>query len=98
MRDPIGELLDQNEFQLADQVSKIALKLLEIEGVEKCEVIKCGQFYRANMQIEVSPRMSVKDAHDITGKLKSLLRSETLNLSSVLIHVEQALGRETVDR
>lgn len=94
IRDPVGELLDQNEFSLANEVKALSLTLNEVDDVEKCEVRKCGRSYRVVMHIEVDPDLSVKAAHDITGILKKLIKDKYQNISNVLIHVEPSGNRE----
>lgn len=88
LREPYHELVDRNDAQVAERCTQAAMTVKGITAVERCEARKTGRRYRVIMHAEVDPEMTVKDAHDLTGKVKEAVREELPAVASVLIHVE----------
>lgn len=98
LREPYHELVDRNDTEIARRCAQIALSVEGIDAVERCESRKTGRLYRVIMHAEVDPAMSVKDAHDLTGKVKEAVGEELPAVASVLIHVEPSGHNEGVVR
>ncbi len=49
---------------------------------------KIGHYYMVNLDIEVDPALSVKDAHEIARKVEKSIRSGIRNIYDVMVHVE----------
>lgn len=89
-RDPMQELLDRHHPEVAEAVTRIAMDVPGVEGVERCEVRRSGRGHRVTMHAEVDPQMTVLDAHRITGRIKAAIRGARADVDSVLVHVEPA--------
>ena len=49
---------------------------------------KIGHYYMINLDIEVDPDLSVKDAHDIAKHVENSIKSNLRNIYDVMVHVE----------
>ena len=49
---------------------------------------KIGHHYMVNLDIEVDPYLSVKDAHEIAKNVEDSIKSNLRNIYDVMIHVE----------
>ena len=49
---------------------------------------KIGHYYMINLDIEVDPDLSVKDAHDIAKNVEISIKSNLRNIYDVMVHVE----------
>lgn len=96
LREPYNELVDRHDTVVAQRCVEIALTVEGINAVERCECRKSGRLYRVIMHAEVDPAMTVKDAHDLTGRVKAAVREELPAVASVLIHVEPSGHNERV--
>jgi divalent metal cation (Fe/Co/Zn/Cd) transporter len=56
--------------------------------VEKCIVRKAGFEHFVDMHVEVNPRMSVLDAHQIAHHVKNRVRQVVPAVRDVLVHIE----------
>ncbi|MCA9272064.1 MAG: cation transporter [Phycisphaerales bacterium] len=87
-REPYHELLDRHSPEIADEVAQIAMGVPGVLGVEQCDARQSGRGYRVVMHVEVDPKMTVAEAHAITGRIKAEVRSKRADIDSVLIHIE----------
>ena len=55
---------------------------------------KIGHYYMVNLDIEVHPDLSVKDAHDIAKNVENSIKSNLKNIYDVMVHVEPLGNRE----
>ena len=49
---------------------------------------KIGHYYMINLDIEVDPDLSVKEAHDIAKQVENSIKSNLRNIYDVMVHVE----------
>jgi cation diffusion facilitator family transporter len=49
---------------------------------------KIGHYYMVNLDIEVDPELSVKEAHEIARNVEISIRSNIRNIYDVMVHVE----------
>lgn len=57
---------------------------------------KIGNHYMVNLDIEVVPELSVKEAHDIARKVEKSIKANLNNIYDVMVHVEP-LGNQEED-
>ena len=57
---------------------------------------KIGHYYMVNLDIEVDPELSVKEAHDIARNVETSIKSNLHNIYDVMVHVEP-LGNSEED-
>ena len=88
-RPALGEIMDENLYdELVDKIRQISLTVEGVVGTEKCFIRKTGMTYHVDLHATVDANLSVKVGHDISHKLKDVLRQEIPELGNVLIHVE----------
>lgn len=90
IRPALFELLDAAADDMADDVRRIAGQVEGVRQIEKVYVRKSGSGYHVDMHLHVDPDLSIRVAHALARKVKSVLQTELPNLVSVLIHVEPA--------
>ena len=88
IRPAIRELLDAVSDDMIDVVTKIAQQVEGIRLVEKVWVRKSGSGYFVDMHLHVDPTISIKSAHDLSGRVKATLKSQIPRILGVLIHIE----------
>jgi cation diffusion facilitator family transporter len=49
---------------------------------------KIGHYYMINLDIEVDPKLSVKEAHDIAKNVENSIKSRLRNIYDVMVHIE----------
>tara|TARA_R110002167_G_scaffold196010_7_gene399022 strand:+ start:509 stop:1378 length:870 start_codon:yes stop_codon:yes gene_type:complete len=88
-RPALGEIMDENlHDDLIEKIRKVSLTVEGIVGTEKCFIRKAGTRYHVDLHAEVNGQMSVWEGHELSHKLKDVLREEIPNLGHVLIHIE----------
>ena len=88
-RPALGEILDEHLYDdLVQQVRDIAGKVEGVKDTEKCFVRKTGMTYRIDLHLIVDGRLTVTQGHDISHRLKDVLRFQIPEIADVLIHVE----------
>ena len=90
IREPIDELLDRQATHLDEQVRLVARSIPGIVDVEKLFIRKAGPGYLADMHLQVTDGLSIREAHCIGGKVRAACRSQIRGLNDVLIHLEPA--------
>ena len=89
LRPALGEVMDEQLYD--DLLLEIRNKALEVDGVlgtEKCFIRKAGMKFHIDLHAIVDGKITVKEGHDISHKLKDYLMEEIPNLEYVLIHIE----------
>jgi cation diffusion facilitator family transporter len=57
---------------------------------------KIGNYYMVNLDIEVDPDLTVKEAHEIAKRVEKSLKSSLKNIYDIMVHVEP-LGNHELD-
>ncbi len=88
-RPALGEIMDEHLYDdLVAQIREISLKVPGVMDTEKCFVRKTGIKYLVDLHAIVNSKISVKEGHEISHRLKDKLLSEIPQLADVLIHIE----------
>jgi len=88
-RPALGEIMDEHTHDdIINKIREISIKTEGVIGTEKCFVRKTGMQFHIDLHIIVDSQISVKEGHDISHKLKKILKEEITELSNILIHVE----------
>lgn len=90
MRRPLAELLDEHPGALVAQVRLAAGAVPGVRDVEKVFARSIGGEHLVDMHLHVDGGMTVRDAHALSGKVKSAVRAAAPSVRNVLIHVEPA--------
>ncbi|PWA05431.1 cation diffusion facilitator family transporter [Flavobacterium psychrotolerans] len=88
-RPALGEIMDEHLYDdLVIEIRKISHQVEGIVDTEKCFIRKAGMKYHVDLHAIVDGKISVKEGHDLSHKLKDTLRDEIPELGHVLIHIE----------
>ena len=85
----LQDLMDrQARPEVLANIRSMALAVSGVRGVEKLHVRKAGLEYFVDIHIEVDPRISVTEGHEIGHAVKGHLVSEVTAVKDVLVHIE----------
>ena len=88
-RPALGEIMDEHLYDdLIDEIRDVSTTVDGILGTEKCFIRKAGTKYHIDLHAQVDGKISVKEGHDLSHKLKDRLRRDIPNIGHVLIHIE----------
>jgi cation diffusion facilitator family transporter len=88
-RPALGEIMDEHLYDdLVEEIRKVSLQVDGIIDTEKCFIRKAGMKYHVDLHAIVDGKITVKEGHDLSHKLKDTLREEIPELGHVLIHIE----------
>ncbi|HMO92351.1 MAG TPA: cation diffusion facilitator family transporter [Pirellulaceae bacterium] len=90
IRPALVELLDATSEEMSVNISRIAAEVEGVHQIEKVYVRKSGSGYHVDMHLHVNPESTIRVAHALAGKVKSILKAQLPNLVGVLIHIEPA--------
>jgi cation diffusion facilitator family transporter len=89
VRDTSQELMDampaDERIQL---IRRLALGVTGVAGVEKIYARKTGLQYHVELHLEVDPKMTVQDSHDLATATRFLLREKLDWVADVIVHIE----------
>jgi divalent metal cation (Fe/Co/Zn/Cd) transporter len=57
-------------------------------AVEKLSARKAGLVYYVDIHVQADPSMSLHDAHELSGAVKSAIRASVPRVAGVLVHME----------
>jgi len=85
----VGDILDiapSREFE--EKVRKLASEVAGVKAVEKCRIRKSGTAYFVELHLQVDENATVREGHQIGGKVRAMLRQSPLRIADVHIHIE----------
>ena len=89
LRRALNELMDKApDGKLEREVREVAGQIPQVAGVEKCFIRKMGYHYYVDMHVEVSPEMTVAEAHQIAHTVKDAILARFPAIRDVLVHIE----------
>jgi cation diffusion facilitator family transporter len=95
LRPASDELMDASPGgPVVSEIRAAAGSVPGVNAVEKCIVRKMGFQYLVDMHIEVDPRITVQEGHNIAHRVKDKVRAAVPAVHDVLVHVEpSAVGK-----
>ena len=89
LRPAIAGLMDRSpEPEIRDRIREIASAVSDVRAVEKVIVRRAGTDYFVDLHVHADPAMPLRDAHIVSGKVKSAIRAALPNVRGVLVHME----------
>lgn len=73
---------------LIAEARRVAAAVPGVAGVEKCFARRTGLQFHVDLHIEVDPRLTVEQGHDIASEVRGRLRDGLSWVADVLVHVE----------
>lgn len=89
LRPALADLMDRApDAPVLERVARAAAAVPGVLAVEKLAVRKAGLVYYVDIHVQADPRMSLHDAHELSGRVKGAIRAEMPEVASVLVHME----------
>lgn len=79
---------------LYNQLFEAVRKVEGAQNPHRVRARKIGHHYMVNLDIEVDPDLTVKDAHDIAKGVEDSIKSNIRNIYDVMVHVEPFGNKE----
>lgn len=93
IRPAVGDLMDRApSAALIERVTTIAQSVPDVQLVEKVMIRKAGVGFFVDLHVQAAPTMSLHDAHILSGKVKSAIRTAEPRVLGALIHMEPFEG------
>jgi cation diffusion facilitator family transporter len=89
MRPALHDLMDKMPgVEIIAAVRAAAENVPNVRAVEKLSARKAGLVYYVDIHVQADPSMSLHDAHQVSGAVKSAIRAHVPRVSGVLVHME----------
>ncbi len=93
IRPALAELMDHSpEEQVFRTVEAAAREVQGVLATEKLRIRKSGPKYLLELHVQADKHLSLHDAHILSGKVKSSIRSVLPRVENVLVHMEPYEG------
>jgi cation diffusion facilitator family transporter len=89
LRPPLQDLMDRMPgTEIIEPVRRAAEGVPSVLAVEKLSARKAGLVYYVDIHVQANPSMTLHDSHELSGAVKSAIRSHVPNVRGVLVHME----------
>jgi len=89
LRPSVNDLMDRlPEPGVVKGIADAAISVPDVRAIEKLKVRKVGLQYAVDLHVQAEPRMSLHDAHIVSGKVKGAIRAAMPAVDAVLVHME----------
>ena len=89
IRPAIDDLMDRSPGgHLLERISAAATTTPGVRYIEKLKVRKVGFGYYVDLHVQAEPMMTLREAHNLSGRVKSEIRTAVPEVAGVLIHME----------
>jgi cation diffusion facilitator family transporter len=93
LRPAIQDLMDRAPEQgLLEEVSRVARDVDGVRQTEKILARRVGGRHRVVLHVQADPRLSLREAHDLGGRVRSRIVEEVPSVVDVLVHMEPFEG------
>ena len=89
MRPALYDLMDRMPgIEIVEPVRSAAAAVPQVMAVEKLSARKAGMVYYVDIHVQANPSMSLREAHELSGAVKTAIRIQVPKVSGVLVHME----------
>ena len=89
LRPAVQDLMDRGPPpELFSRVELAALGVPDVRSVEKLRIRRAGTSFYVDLHVQTDPEMSLREAHVVSGKVKSSIRATVSPIAGVLVHME----------
>ncbi len=93
LKPAVGELMDRAaDEKLLAAVDQAAREVPGVHATEKLRIRKTGPSLLVEIHVQSDPAMPLRDAHIVSGKVKSAIRARVAAVRDVLVHMEPFEG------
>ncbi len=95
LRPAVTDLMDHApEAGVIKTVEAAARSVTGVDAIEKLKMRKAGMGYFVDVHVQADPRLSLYDAHILSGRVKSTIREAVPSVLGVLVHMEPFEARK----
>jgi divalent metal cation (Fe/Co/Zn/Cd) transporter len=76
------------EAALVSTIEGVAGSVEAFKAIEKLRMRKAGTGYFVDVHVQAEPLLSLRDAHILSGRVKSAIRNAVPSVLGVLVHME----------
>jgi len=88
-RPALHDLMDKMPGEdIIGAVRTAAAQVQSVRAIEKLSARKMGLVYYVDIHVQADPAMSLHDAHELSGAVKTAIRRSVPNIAGVLVHME----------
>lgn len=88
-RPAVYDLMDRTPGgEIIESVRNAAAAVSGVLAVEKLSARKAGLVYYVDIHVQANPQLSLHDAHELSGAVKSAIRAGVPRVFGVLVHME----------
>jgi cation diffusion facilitator family transporter len=92
LRPSVADLMDRApEPAVLDRVRSLAAAVPGVLAIEKVQGRRAGLNYLVAIHVQADPSLSLRDAHDLGGRVRAAIRSDPLFLDAI-VHMEPYEG------
>ena len=89
IRPALHDLMDKMPGgEVIGAVRSAAEHVPAVKAIEKLSARKAGLVYYVDIHVQADPSMSLHDAHELSGAVKSAIRQRVPSVAGVLVHME----------
>jgi cation diffusion facilitator family transporter len=89
LRPALADLMDRApDPEVLEDVASAARSVGDVRHIEKLKVRRAGIGYYVELHVQADPRLSLHDAHIVSGKVKTAIRAAVPSVLGALIHME----------
>lgn len=89
LRPAILDLMDRTpEEPVVEEIARAAAAVPDVREIETLKVRKAGLGVFVDIHVEADPEMSLRDAHVVSGKVKTAVLGAVPRVRGVLVHME----------
>lgn len=89
LRPAVHDLMDRSPgSEFLERIAAAAIGTEDVRHIEKLKVRKVGLGYYVDLHVQAEPTMSLREAHNLSGRVKTAIRVAVPEVSGVLIHME----------
>lgn len=88
LRPALQDLMDRQPGEITAAVRRAAESVPSVLAVEKLSARKAGLVHYVDIHIQADAEMSLHDAHELSGAVKSAIRANVPSVAGVLVHME----------
>jgi cation diffusion facilitator family transporter len=93
LRSAARDLMDRMpDAPLVDRVAVAATSVEGVLAIEKLMIRRLGLDYFVDLHVQADPRLPLREAHVLSGRVKGAIRASIPGVSRVLIHMEPFEG------
>lgn len=93
LRSSVRDLMDHvPDNEIVSEIEKTALSVDGVLATEKLRVRKLGAGYLVDLHVQADPELNLREAHIVSGKVKTAIQGALPQVEEVLIHIEPYEG------